>query len=397
MPLEWPEYNISGYSADLHVHIGSSNGKAVKVTGSPSLTFKNIIKECQERKGVDIVGIVDCLAPPVLSEISELIQKEYILELPGGGLQWDGITIIPGCELEVAAGEGVAHCLCFFPDLDRIMSFASRIGKYIKNLNISTPRCHMPLADLVKATLDGGGIFVPAHVFTPFKSFYGSCTHSLKKILAKYFDEIYAVELGLSADADMADMIKELNTKAFLSNSDAHSLNKIGREFNVLKMNKPDFSELVMALQNRNGRCVLGNFGLNPKLGKYHRTYCMDCHSVVEGMPPKYQCDKCGSSHVVIGVFDRLMAIRDQDVVHPLSRPPYIYNVPLEFIPGIGKVTQEKLLRHFRSELYILYMATFEELKGVAGSKAAENIIKVRNGLSTVKAGGGGIYGHISV
>lgn len=397
MPLEWPEYNISGYSADLHVHIGSSNGKAVKVTGSPSLTFENIIKECEAKKGIDIVGIVDCLAPSVLSEINELMQKGYILELPGGGFQWDGVTIIPGSELEVAAGEGVAHCLCFFPNLDRITSFASRIGRYIKNLNISTPRCHMSVIDLVKATLDEGGIFVPAHVFTPFKSFYGSCTHSLSKVLKNYFDEIYAVELGLSADADMADMIKELRTKVFLSNSDAHSLNKIGREFNVLKVQKPDFRELVMALQNRNGRCVLGNFGLNPRLGKYHRTYCMDCNSVVDGMPPQYRCDKCGSSHVVRGVFDRLMAIRDQEVVHPLSRPPYIYNVPLEFIPGIGRVTQERLLEHFHSELYILYRATFEELKEVAGGKAAEKIIKVREGLATVKAGGGGIYGHISV
>ncbi|HRU32397.1 MAG TPA: TIGR00375 family protein, partial [bacterium] len=72
---------------DLHIHIGStSRGEAVKVTGAKNLTFGNIARECKERKGVQVVGIVDCASPVVLKDIDELIESEEMVELQDGGL-----------------------------------------------------------------------------------------------------------------------------------------------------------------------------------------------------------------------------------------------------------------------------------------------------------------------
>ncbi|SHE53589.1 TIGR00375 family protein [Caldanaerobius fijiensis DSM 17918] len=388
---------MNNFSADLHVHIGSSKEKVVKITASRDLTLLNTIKECELKKGINIVGIVDCLVPSVLSEIKELIYKGLMDELQDGGFRCGKTTVIVGAELELTVGDGVAHCLCFFPGLSQITAFASYIKNYIKNINLSTQRCYLSIIELVKAVLDHDGIFIPAHVFTPFKSLYGNCTDSLTRTFDKYYDKIYAIELGLSADSNMADMLKELNSKVFLSNSDAHSLNKIAREFNIFYMIKPTFAELLMVLQNREGRKIIANYGLDPRLGKYHRTYCLKCNMVVDGQPPQHRCNKCGSTEVVIGVLDRLMTIKDQEVIHPTFRPKYIYNMPLEFIPGIGKVTRDKLLDYFHSELYVLHNASFDEIQKVAGKKAAENIIRARKGAVSIKAGGGGVYGHINI
>ncbi|MCU6339923.1 endonuclease Q family protein, partial [Enterobacter quasiroggenkampii] len=85
---------------------------------------------------------------------------------------------------------------------------------------------------------------------------------------------IDAVELGLSADTEMAGCISELDRFTLLTNSDAHSLSKIAREFNSLAMASPTFKEWAMALRREAGRGVTANYGLNPRLGKYHRTSC---------------------------------------------------------------------------------------------------------------------------
>lgn len=76
------------------------------------------------------------------------------------------------------------------------------------------------------------GVLIPAHAFTPHKSFYGNCTSRLERIFKEEFNKIFAIELGLSADTELADQISELETRTFVTNSDAHSLPKIAREYN---------------------------------------------------------------------------------------------------------------------------------------------------------------------
>ncbi len=85
--------------------------------------------------------------------------------------------------------------------------------------------------------------------------------------------KIPAIELGLSADTEIADKLKELAKYTFLTNSDAHSLPKIGREYNIIELEEANFKEILLALQRKDGRSITANYGLDPKLGRYHRTF----------------------------------------------------------------------------------------------------------------------------
>jgi uncharacterized protein (TIGR00375 family) len=193
----------------------------------------------------------------------------------------------------------------------------------------------------------------------------------------------------------LADLFSEHDNLDYLSNSDAHSLAKIGREYNRILSRGTSFADVKKALLRKEGHRVAANYGLAPKLGKYHRTYCLDCDKVVQSSPPVLICPFCGGQHVVHGVIDRIYAIADRrKPVHPDHRPPYHYQIPLEFIPGIGKKTIERLLDCFGTEMNVLHKASEEELKDAVGEKFAENIIRARTGKLQLAEGGGGKYGR---
>jgi uncharacterized protein (TIGR00375 family) len=208
------------------------------------------------------------------------------------------------------------------------------------------------------------------------------------------WEQIPAIELGLSADAFLADRIAELSGKSLLSNSDAHSGPKIGREYNLIEMESACFDELLMALRCQDGRHVNANFGLDPRLGKYHRTFCEDCQHTAMGEPPVEICERCNSDNITMGVLDRIVAIADYDEPHPPDfRAPYQYQVPLQFVPGVGTVTLNRLINYFGSEMAVLHGASHEEIGQCVGQKIAERIIQAREGTLALKAGGGGRYG----
>jgi PHP family Zn ribbon phosphoesterase len=153
--------------------------------------------------------------------------------------------------------------------------------------------------------------------------------------------KIPAIELGLSADTEIADHLKELSEYTFLTNSDAHSLPKIGREYNIIELEKANFKEIFLALQRKEGRKITANYGLD--------------------------------SH----------------------RPPYYHQVPLEFVPGVGKKTLNKLFDYFGTEMNILHKASYQEISQVVGFEIAQNIILARKGLLELSSGGGGKYGKV--
>ena len=158
------------------------------------------------------------------------------------------------------------------------------------------------------------------------------------------------------------------------------------------------FKEIVKALKNQDGRKIIANYGLDPKLGKYHRTYCDDCNTSIETKEPVSVCPKCGGKNVTFGVFDRIELIKDKKQTQsPKSRPPYIYQIPLQFIPGVGGKTIEKLLETFQTEMNILHKLSVDDLEAVVGTKAAKNIDNARNGKMQVHSGGGGNYGKVEV
>jgi len=413
---------------DLHVHIGrDGDGHAVKITASSQLTLPNILKECVERKGIDIVGIVDCGTVGVLQDLKALVTAGELVEQSRGGFRYrDKLTLIGGVELEtVEANGGRAHQLCFFPSLTKLEDFARYIWQKVKNNRLSSQLCYLSAYELFRAVQKRDGFLLPAHIFTPYKSIYGNCAPSLTEVFGDVAEKITALELGLSADRDMALLIPELRGRLFLANSDAHSLEKIGREYNLVSLETPSYEDLVSLFKGRKG-ALLANYGLDPRLGKYHRSFCHKCGQAAGGMPPPvFRCPFCGEErNFVVGVLDKIISIgarqqgngkgndkgQEIDIGHDkeavlmgehlrgvgrAQSGRYYYQIPLEFIPGLGRKTREKLLGYFKTEMNILHHAAESELREVAGEKVADLIIKGRRGELEMIPGAGGIYGRI--
>lgn len=321
---------LSSYYCDMHIHIGrASSGQAVKISASDNLTFENIAVEASERKGIQMIGIIDCHSPSVQQDIVQLLDRGVMQEIDGGGIAYRDTTIVLGSEIEIREpGSGAAHVLAYFPDLSTMQDFTQWMNRFMKNIELSSQRIYAAPLELQQEILDRGGLLIPAHVFTPHKGLYGNMADRMRDVFS--LNGIAGIELGLSADSAMAGRISELDSYAFLTNSDAHSLGKIGREYNRLDMARPSFHEFRRALAGSEGRGISANYGLNPRLGKYHRSYCSSCQSNLEegsSIHEMKRCPYCGSTKLVQGVFDHILHIADRDEPFiPDSRPPYYYS-----------------------------------------------------------------------
>ncbi|MCL7413722.1 MAG: phosphotransferase, partial [ANME-2 cluster archaeon] len=217
------------------------------------------------------------------------------------------------------------------------------------------------------------------------------------------------VELGLSADTDLADRISELHRLTFLTNSDAHSPwpNKLAREFNRFRMEDITFGELEKAILRQDGRGPVMNVGLFPQEGKYHESACIRCfrhYTLGESIEKNWRCT-CGG-RIKKGVRDRVEELADSHA-HPAHRPPYLHLVPLSEIImmalGTKSTTTKKvrdaweiLVDRFGSEVTVLLDA---ELDGIEGIEPAviHTVNMFREGKVRVIPGGGGQYGRVEL
>jgi uncharacterized protein (TIGR00375 family) len=387
--------------ADLHIHIGRTmHNRPVKITASRTLTLTSIVEEAVKRKGMHMVGVIDCHSPDVQEEIDGHLHAGRMRELPGGGYVYtiaEGeVTLIPGVEVELQVGSGLAHFLVYLPDRAAFGSFRDWYQTKVKNIHLSTQRMYTDLDTLVTEVTARGGIVIPAHAFTPHKSIYGACVDTLSSVTR--VNRFAALELGLSADSHLADGIQELHNLTFVTNSDAHSTAKIAREYQNLRVRQADFTELCLALRRQEGRGVQENYGLHPQLGKYYRTRCTNCEEVCTDATRCPHCGKEGKKVITRGVYERFQQISTQlPPSSPAHRPPYRYHIPLEFVPGLGPGRMNKLLAAFGTEMNILHHASFEQLSDVVGPAVAENIERSRCGDVSFMEGGAGIYGKISL
>ncbi|WP_409289087.1 endonuclease Q family protein [Peribacillus sp. SCS-37] len=387
---------MNKYFADLHIHIGRTRaGRAVKITGARTLTLPNILETAACTKGLDIIGIIDAHSPGVLEELEEMTAAGSLESISGGGLKYRDLLLIPGTEIEIYDENcrGPIHILAYFPDLRSIREFSGWMEKHQKNIHLSSQRIYVNAVILQQKVKELGGLFIPAHIFTPFKSLFG---RGVRVSLQEVFDPdlIDGVELGLSSDTAMAQGIKELEPYTFLTNSDAHSLGKIAREYQALRLLRGSFEELSLALKEQDGRGVAVNYGLNPLLGKYHDTVCAKCHAKKTGN--EAVCTECQSSSFIKGVSQRIEEIKSFfPSPSPRKRPPYIHQVPLEFIPGLGPRMMERLLTAFGTEMGILHDASLADLKDTVPYRIAEYIDLARKGGLNIESGGGGTYGKV--
>lgn len=385
---------MNKYYVDLHIHIGrTKSGRAVKITGAKTLTFSNIIEHARDLKGLHMIGIIDCHSPDVLLEMEELLERGELTEPAEGGLFYGGLTIIPGTELEIydEGSHGPVHVLCYFPKLATMKEFSQWLSGHLKNIHLSSQRIYVSGRELQKKVKELGGLFIPAHVFTPFKSLFGK---GVEKSLTELLDPqlIDGIELGLSANTEMADHLLELHSYPYLTNSDAHSLEKIAREYQAMQMEAPTFQHLEEALKGEKGQGILANYGLDPLLGKYHQTVCAKCLTPINREDSR--CEECGHDKVIKGVAERIGELTTASNGRA-DRPPYIHQVPLQFIPGLGPKLLERLRNHFGTEMAILHEVPREALEEVVPEKIAGLLIKAREGRLSISAGGGGKYGKV--
>lgn len=393
---------MNRYYADFHIHVGiSESGRWVKIPTSRRLTVRTILDTALQRKGIQIVGIVDALSPWVQEDLQCLVDEGgLVLQTGGGYLYHNGVTLLLGAEIETCEERGgICHSLAYLPDLAAMRDFSLEMARHIRNIGLSSQNAHMPLRRLVSIARDHEALFIPAHAFTPHKSLFGACARRLSEVLPEsQFDHIAAVELGLSADSEMADQIKELWDFEYLTNSDAHSPEKIGREYNLVEMENPSYEECSLAFRRQKGRSILENYGLDPRLGKYHHNCCDKCGMIFAGSSGTQGCPCCGSTKVVKGVSERIDEIADSPVGnHPAHRPCYRYQVPLRMLPGLGDKTLDKLVDELGTEMNLIHRVPLADIQRVAGRRAAEAVSAVREGTATVQSGGGGVYGRIFI
>ncbi|HHY37882.1 MAG TPA: TIGR00375 family protein [Clostridia bacterium] len=416
---EGPGKCISGeYRIDLHIHVGKACGKPVKIPSSCDMTVPRILEAALYDKGLDALGIVDCNSRWVVADLDELIQAGDLKEVEGGGLLWrKKLLVIPGAEVEIDKDGRPFHLVAFFPGIVQCREFTAFLMPHCANVNMSTPRVNIDPGSLLRKVESLGGFSAIAHAFTPYKGYFGSAGTRLSPWLERAYGFLpmlepgsyspfgkgttghIALELGLSADTTMADRISELHGFPFLSSSDAHSPQRIAREFTVLYMELPSFEGVKSSLFGGSMRFQVANVGIDPRLGKYHRSVCGKCGSFLDSQAyANGTCPACGAKrpHFVKGVKERIDEIADlEEGNHPPGRPPYIYQVPLSMIPGIGPVTASRLSHALGGEIGVLHGSSHDDISRVAGVRVADTIMALRAGRYGVKEGGGGRYGEV--
>jgi len=378
---------------DLHIHIGrTSHGDPVKITASPQLSLANL-PNIAKKKGLGLLGIVDAATKGVLCDLKRMHQDGELVPLPGGGYRWQGLTLLLGHEVELAHRPGkVAHFLAYFPDLHSLQNYAARVSSWMTNSSLSTQKVKVAPDLWLQEVVGNGGVCLAAHAFTPHKGVYGNCVRALGDMFSQP-QLITGLELGLSANTDMALQVTDTHGYAYVSNSDAHSLATVAREFTAYDLPEANFEAWVQALDHQ-GQGIVATYGLEPLLGKYHRSFCNRCQLVVDEDHPVFQCPHCNGP-MILGVWDRLADIRDLRA-QPPPRPPYRAHVPLLMLSGVGPKTYEELTQSLGTEIDILYTVNLENIAHVAGLTLAAQIEAVRLGLLPISPGGGGKYGRVT-
>ncbi len=384
-------------NADLHIH------------GRYSLaTSKNMtppVMAPQARlKGLDLVATGDALHQKWLELVEETTEEssDGIFSLkesartPDDNPENDGSKFILTTEVE---DNKRVHHLIIFPSLEAAKKTRSKMKG---NMDADgRPRVRMNGSEIMEIAHENGCIIGPSHAFTPWTSIYKEYDR-IEDCYGKMPDFL---ELGLSADSDMADTIEELQDITFLTNSDAHSPwpHRLGREFNELKIRKLTFQGVKNSILNKK---VTANYGFDPRLGKYHLTACSKCftqYSIEDAIKMKMRCS-CGG-RIKKGVDYRIHELSKwKKPHHPPHRPQYIHILPLAEIisithgKGVTTIFVQKIwkemVRRFKDEITALIHAPMEEVIDV-DPKVAEVIGAFRDNTLQIKAGGGGRYGEI--
>jgi len=399
---------------DLHIH--SKYSRAC----SSALTLANIDAACRI-KGLDIIATGDFTYPLWFKNIEEELE-----EVNNGGLYKlkkatdDKVKFILSTEVALIYKDGGPHArrihlVIHAPNIETVRKLNEYLDKKFNIRSDGRPILGLSAPDLVKICLDIHPQFLiyPAHIWTPWFSVFGSKSgfDKMEECFREQTKNIFAYETGLSSDPEMNWRLSALDKLTLLSNSDAHSLANLGRECNLMDLEKNSYDEIYGIIKNKDSARLLGTIEFYPEEGMYH----FDGHDLCNiSLPPAETkklngiCPKC-KKPLVIGVLNRVEELADRLAgFKPKNASPFVKLVELDKIiaEALGvksrhskKVQAEydKLIKKFGPELFILTDLKLEKLAGKTLPAIIEGIRRVRVGELQIKPGFDGRYGEIKI
>ena len=403
--------------ADLHIH--SRFSMATSKEGTPeNLDF------WARKKGISLIGTGDFTHPVWREELKERLvsegnglyrlRDEYVKEesrkFPGEGTRF----VVSGEISSIYKKNGKTrkvHNVILLPSLEAADAMAQRLEKIGNIHSDGRPILGLDSHDLLEMMLDvcPEGILIPAHIWTPHFSVLGAKSgfDSVEECFEELAPYIHALETGLSSDPAMNWRISKLDRYQLVSNSDAHSPSKLGREANLLDIDC-SYEGLYRAIQTGEG--LEGTVEFFPEEGKYHfdgHRKCGVSLSPVEAERLGGICPVCGKK-LTMGVDHRVeqLADREEGFVKEDGRKyeslvplPEVISACMGYSAASKKVQGcfEQMLQTLGTEFDILRNVPAEDIKSCAGERIAEGIENVRTGHVKRIPGYDGEYGKIEL
>ena len=406
------------FTADLHIH------SRYAYACSKNLTLENLAVGAKT-KGIDMLATGDFTHPAWLGEL-----ESNLVEVDCGTYSYEGVNFVLGTEVSCIYRQGGRsrrlHLLVFLSSLEVVRKFNEGLAKRGARLEgDGRPTVALSAADLtlLAMDLDSDAVVIPAHIWTPWYGMLGSVSgfDSLEECFGNADSLVRAVETGLSSDPAMNWGIPDLDGRAIVSFSDAHSLPNLGRELTVFA-GKPTYHGFKEGIE---GEGISYTVEFYPEEGKYHHNGHRNCgvrQSPAEtAMQGDRRCPVCGRT-MTLGVLHRVASLStvpsgfgkaeptgapDNFIRSSDGRAPFLRLVPLEELLsetlGVGRRTKrvgnlyQKLCGELGGELAVLAWAEVEEIEKVAGEEVGQAILNARTGNVVAEPGYDGKYGTIRV
>ena len=402
---------------DLHIH--SRFSMATSKEGTPeNLDF------WARKKGISLIGTGDFTHPVWREELQERLIPEgnglyrlregYVKEesrkFPGEGTRF----VVSGEISSIYKKNGKTrkvHNVILLPSLEAADAMAQRLEKIGNIHSDGRPILGLDSHDLLEMMLDvcPEGILIPAHIWTPHFSVLGAKSgfDSVEECFEELTPYVHALETGLSSDPAMNWRISKLDRYQLVSNSDAHSPSKLGREANLLDIDC-SYEGLYRAIQTGEG--LEGTVEFFPEEGKYHfdgHRKCGVSLSPVEAERLGGICPVCGKK-LTMGVDHRVEQLADRaegfvkkdgKKYESLVPLPEVISACMGYSTASKKVQGcfEQMIQTLGTEFDILRNVPSEDIKSCAGERIAEGIENVRTGNVKRIPGYDGEYGKIEL
>jgi uncharacterized protein (TIGR00375 family) len=371
------------------------------------------MSRCAQMKGIDLLGTGDFTHPVWFAELKSKLASQ------GNGLyKFNNTNFILTSEVSNIYSKNSKtrkiHTIIFAPSIEAVSKINKELGRLGNVTADGRPIFGFPAEKLVEVCLSVSSdcLIIPAHAWTPWFSIFGSNSgfDSIEECYGDYAKYIYAIETGLSSDPEMNWRLSMLDKITLISNSDAHSPSKLGREANCLDC-KMDYFEIIKTIKTKDKNKFLFTLEFFPEEGKYH----YDGHRICEITTPPEEtkklsgiCPRC-KKPLTRGVMYRVgeLADRTNGDVSPEKEIPFYRLIPLEEIiaEALGKTVSSNavakeytnLVETLGAELNILLKTKKEDIKKVSSPRIAEGICRMREGKVKIKPGFDGVYGKISI